>query len=136
MFQQDLDAIRTMNKRMGNRDQSIQGALDYLFKQDPLSSVPVSFALFLRPGRLLYHVHHLNVPLNALIAQAWSSLKSLKPSATTRSVLGPEVQDSPRGHARLVILGPGLPCTSPHRKRHEVQTRRSCRRRRQRRSLL
>ena len=32
---QDLDAIRTMNKRLGNRDQSIQGALDFLFKQDP-----------------------------------------------------------------------------------------------------
>lgn len=31
---EDLDAIRTLNKRMGNRDQSIQSALDYLFQQD------------------------------------------------------------------------------------------------------
>ncbi|CAE7549729.1 yju2 [Symbiodinium microadriaticum] len=35
---EDLDAIRTMNKRMGNRDQSIQGALDYLFKQEEARS--------------------------------------------------------------------------------------------------
>ncbi|CAL1169580.1 unnamed protein product [Cladocopium goreaui] len=31
---EDLDAIRTLNKRLGNRDQSIQSALDYLFQQD------------------------------------------------------------------------------------------------------
>jgi len=30
---EDLDAIRTLNKRLGNRDDSIQNALDYLFKQ-------------------------------------------------------------------------------------------------------
>ena len=35
MLAQDLDAIRTLNKRLGNRDQSIQSALDYLFQQDP-----------------------------------------------------------------------------------------------------
>jgi len=35
---EDLDAIRTMNKRLGNRDQSIQGALDYLFKQEEARS--------------------------------------------------------------------------------------------------
>jgi len=35
---EDLDAIRTMNKRLGNRDHSIQGALDYLFKQDEARS--------------------------------------------------------------------------------------------------
>jgi len=31
---EDLDAIRTLNKRQGARDQSIQAALDYLFEQD------------------------------------------------------------------------------------------------------
>jgi len=31
---EDLDAIRTMNKRLGARDQSIEGALEYLFKRD------------------------------------------------------------------------------------------------------
>jgi len=31
---EDLDAIRTLNKRLGNRDSSIQSALDYLFQQD------------------------------------------------------------------------------------------------------
>ncbi|CAJ1348191.1 unnamed protein product [Effrenium voratum] len=35
---EDLDAIRTLNKRLGNRDQSIQGALDYLFLQDTQKS--------------------------------------------------------------------------------------------------
>ncbi|CAE7268656.1 Yju2 [Symbiodinium natans] len=35
---EDLDAIRTMNKRLGNRDASIQGALDYLFKQEEARS--------------------------------------------------------------------------------------------------
>jgi len=31
---EDLDAIRTLNKRLGARDQSIQAALDYLFEKD------------------------------------------------------------------------------------------------------
>jgi len=31
---EDLDAIRTLNKRNGSRDDSIQGALDFLFKQN------------------------------------------------------------------------------------------------------
>merc|ERR1712050_625845 len=30
---EDLDAIRTLNKRNGSRDQSIEEALDYLFKK-------------------------------------------------------------------------------------------------------
>eukprot|EP00927_Polykrikos_kofoidii_P063808 TRINITY_DN58716_c0_g1_i1.p1 TRINITY_DN58716_c0_g1~~TRINITY_DN58716_c0_g1_i1.p1 ORF type:complete len:424 (-),score=92.01 TRINITY_DN58716_c0_g1_i1:94-1365(-) len=30
----DLDAIRTLNKRLGQRDESIEAALDFLFRQD------------------------------------------------------------------------------------------------------
>merc|ERR1719271_1348215 len=31
---EDLDAIRTMNKRLGHRELTIQEALDYIFKRD------------------------------------------------------------------------------------------------------
>jgi len=36
---EDLDAIRTMNKRLGARDQTIEEALEFLFKKDEKESV-------------------------------------------------------------------------------------------------